>query len=141
MKCSWTSRSKIWEPAGDTRRGLEADRARPGDDGVIKGWSSWAGEAADGLVEDMLGALVGTDWGEAGFFDDKGAAVFSSVFFLPKPKSPRFLAFWPAFVLDSVALLWSSSALILGIDIVAAAPLLGGADKSGRAADFWVEGA
>ena len=105
-RLSWTSRSKIWEPAGETTRGDEAERARPGDGGLLEGCSSRGGHVVVGLVEDMPGGDLMND-DEAGSSDAEAvtradtvalacsssccSCRFSSVFFLPKPKRPLFL--------------------------------------------------
>jgi hypothetical protein len=62
---SWTSRSKIWEVAGDESRG-EPVKPRPGDEGNVKLCSAVGGH--DGWFEDSLevsrdrGGLAGLEF-------------------------------------------------------------------------------
>jgi len=79
---SCTSRSKIWLPAGDARRGEEA--SLPGEVGTKWVCSVWIGEVfADRLDATLF--LAGSDL--ACTLDD------SSVFFFPKPNRPLFFFF------------------------------------------------
>jgi hypothetical protein len=82
---SCTSRSKIWLPAGEDRRGDEPKPERPGEEGEKCGWSVWMGEAAVRLAAEAFLLM------EA---DLDGDFVASSIFFLPKPNKLRFFDFF-----------------------------------------------
>lgn len=77
---SWTSRSKIWDPAGELSRGEDEYIPRPGEDGVILGLPAWMGDAAVDRFVDACDtslargglegpeAKLGGDWGFAAAF-------------------------------------------------------------------------
>lgn len=84
---SWTSRSKIWLPAGDASLGDE-DSPRPGEEGV------WIGEVVDCRVGGFLVCLLVSLAALAAGSDLDGVLTDSSVFFFPSPNSPRILFFF-----------------------------------------------
>lgn len=98
---SWTSRSKIAEPAGDATRG-DAESPRVGDVGTAKRCSFWLGDVVDCAVEDAVDASLGM----VGGLDDASDADESS-FFLPRPKNPRFLGLTSFFFSSLAGLMFS----------------------------------
>ena len=88
---SWTFRSKICEPDGELNRGDDGWPARPGDEGVIGGTLvTLTGEGAGCRVA-VSGSTRGVDVGAELELPRVGRLSSLSSFFLPSPKSPRFL--------------------------------------------------
>jgi hypothetical protein len=111
---SCTSRSKIWLPAGDERRGDEVRAARlPGQVGMKCVYSA-AGEVvvADARGDEVLGG-------------DLGVSSSSAVFFLPKPKRVRFLAFF------AFASIVAASAVVRGVVVPPESESIWGSESLG----------
>lgn len=85
---SWTSRSKIWLPAGEDSLGEGEERTRLGEEGT--GGTERSVRMGDVVALGCFLSVFGPPALEAGPGLDASLAD-SSVFFLPMPKSPRIL--------------------------------------------------
>lgn len=93
---SWTSRSKIWLPAGEASLG-EEENPRLGEEGIAgKEASVWTGDAGDRACFASLVELVAV-----GVESEREMLLAdSSAFFLPIPKRPRILFFYTGFLIS-----------------------------------------
>lgn len=86
---SWTSRSKIWLPAGDASLG-EDDKFRVGEAGMAETELPVVLRIGDVSLDGLKELMAVADGSDLDI-----AFVESSVFFLPMPKRPRILFFFP----------------------------------------------